>query len=70
MLKKDVLIIFSGAEVAEIINRHRSQVTRMPNVIPGEYQGTLLKAAKRKLRLGRNALERLERCSQKTNTKS
>ena len=70
MLKKDVLIIFSGAEVAEIIKKHRSQVTRMPRVIPDEYRGPLLKAAKRKLRLGENALGRLEKCYQKTNTKS
>lgn len=60
MLKKDLLAIFTGAEIAKIIQRHQAQVTRMPKEVPPEYRKTLIIAARRKIRKGNTALKRLE----------
>ena len=59
MLKKDVSKILKQEEVAKAIGKHQSQVSRLPNKIPEKYHAPLLKAAKRKLRLMLNAIQRM-----------
>jgi len=60
MLKKNVLKIISGQEFAKAINKHSSQVTRMPKRVPEEYRGKLLTACRNKLKTYQEAYEAIQ----------
>jgi len=60
MLKRDILKIFTASEVSRIIGKDRSQVTRMPKVVPEKYHDPLIAAARKKVLQVNRALERIK----------
>lgn len=59
MKKRDVLYILTKAEIAKIIERNASQVTRMPTKVPERHRQAILNACVDKARQVNIALKRL-----------
>ena len=60
MRKNDVLKILKPSEIAKIIERDPSQVTRMPHNVPQQYRKVLLQKCEQRAGVVSRALERIK----------
>lgn len=65
MLKKHVLHILSSADIAKVIGKHRSQVTRFTKEIPEQYRSVVLAECKKRAKKINRALEQICRKGEK-----
>ena len=61
MKKRDILKIFTAAEVARLFDLNRSTIIRWGKEVPIKYHEPLKAAAKKKVLVVNRALERIKR---------